>query len=308
VPTPFLDPALAELSAAHPAIDFRERFLDSHGVRLHVVEAGPADAPPVLLLQGFPEFWWGWRKQIPALVGAGLRVVAPDLRGYNLSDKPRGLRAYGLDALTDDLIALIDDLGPGGARVAAHDWGGVVAWWAAEQFPERFDRVAILNVPHPAVLKRTLRTSREQRRRSRYMFYFQLPFLPERKISKAGYRAFRSIFRRSSAPGTFTAAELDRYAEAAARPGALTAMLNWYRAALWCPPHRRRHAVHGGPRIRVPVRLIWGTGDVALGAEMIEPSAELCERCEIFRIPTAGHWVAHEATDEVNRLLLDFLA
>ena len=128
----FLDPALSRLAGEHPGLDLRERFLDLPGVRLHVVEAGPTVGRPVLLLHGFPEFWWGWRRQIPALAAAGRRVVVPDLRGYNLSGKPRGVRAYGLDRLTDDLRGLLDDLCPDPAHdpidVAAHDWGGAVAW------------------------------------------------------------------------------------------------------------------------------------------------------------------------------------
>ncbi|MEZ5312559.1 MAG: alpha/beta hydrolase [Thermoanaerobaculia bacterium] len=260
------------------------------------------DGRPILLLHGFPEFWWGWRHQIGVFAAAGMRVVVPDLRGYHRSDKPRGVRSYRMDLLARDVCDLIEDLGVERARIAAHDWGGAVAWWVAQEFPERVERLAILNVPHPAVLRKTLLTSSEQRRRSRYMLYFQLPFLPERKLAAHGFRAFRSIFRRSSRPGTFSPADLDRYAAAAAEPGALRAMLHWYRAALRHPPQSLRRQP-----IEPPVRLIWGTGDVALGPEMIEPSAAVCERCELFRLPDAGHWVTHEAADEVNRLLLDFL-
>lgn len=270
---------------------------------LHVVEAGPPDATPVVLLHGFPEFWWGWRRQIAPLSAAGLKVVVPDLRGFNLSGKPRGIRSYRMELLARDVLDLIDDLGVERARIVAHDWGGAVAWWVAQEHPERVDRLAVLNIPHPAVLRKALLASREQRRRSRYLFYFQLPYLPERKIRAGGFRPFRSIFERSSRPGTFSADELDRYAEAAAQPGALTAMLNWYRAGLWYPPKAKRRR-----RIEPPVRLLWGTGDVALGPEMIEPSAALCERCEVFRFPEAGHWLQHEATERVNSLLLDFLA
>ncbi|MEO8197938.1 MAG: alpha/beta fold hydrolase, partial [Thermoanaerobaculia bacterium] len=242
----FLDPALTRFAAEQPGLDLRERFLDLPGVRLHVVEAGPADGKPLLLLHGFPEFWWGWRRQIPALAAAGRRVVVPDLRGYNLSGKPKGIRAYGLDPLTDDLRGLLDDLGGAGGAptdVVAHDWGGAVAWLGALRFPERFARLAVLNIPHPAVMRQFLRHDREQRRRSRYIFYFQLPFLPERKIRAAGFRAFRSIFKRTSRPGTFSAEDLETYVDATRQPGALTAMLNWYRAALWCPPARPPHTV-----------------------------------------------------------------
>jgi len=298
----FFDPALTQFAVEHPGLELRERFLDLPGARLHVVEAGPAQGRPVLLLHGFPEFWWGWRRQIPALAAAGRRVVVPDLRGYNLSGKPKGIRAYGLDPLTDDLRDLLDELGPEPSDVVAHDWGGAVAWWGALRFPERFARLAVLNIPHPAVMRQFLLHDREQRRRSRYIFYFQLPFLPERKIRAAGFRAFRSIFKRTSRPGTFTPAELDLYAGAAAQPGALTAMLNWYRAALWAPPKRPAHR-----RVEPPVRILWGLDDVALGADMAAASIERCREAELCRLPGAGHWVQHEAAEQVNGLLLDFL-
>lgn len=299
----FLDPALTSFAAAHPGLAVRERFLDLRGVRLHIVEAGPETGKPVLLLHGFPEFWWGWRRQIPALAAAGRRVVAPDLRGYNLSGKPKGLRAYGLDPLADDLRALIDDLGPEPADVVAHDWGGVVAWWGALRFPARFARLAILNAPHPRAMRRLLRHDKEQRRRSRYLFYFQLPYLPERKICAGDFRGFRAIFKRSSRPGTFTPEELAVYAEAAARPGALTAMLNWYRAALWCRPGRLESRI-----VQPPVRILWGEDDVALCPALAELSAGSCMRAELVRIPGAGHWVQHEAAGRIDDLLLDFLA
>jgi len=256
-----------------------------------------------VLLHGFPEFWWSWRHQIPALAAAGWRAVAPDLRGYHRSAKPRGVGAYRLDRLAADLRALLDELGAAPAPLVAHDWGGAVAWWGALLFPERISRLAILNTPHPSVFRRALATSAAQRRRSRYMLYFQLPWLPERKLAAASFRALRSMLRRSSRPGTFSAADLDRYAAALAVPGALTATLNWYRAAARRPPPRPPSLT-----VEPPVRIVWGTQDIALGEELVAPSAARCRRAEVFRIASAGHWVQHEEPDAVNRLLLDFLA
>jgi len=289
----------------HPAPDppgVHTRFVDLPGVRLHVAEAGPPDGPPVLLLHGFPEFWWGWRRQIPALAAAGSRVIAPDQRGYNLSDKPRGLSAYSLDRLAEDVVALLDSLGAARAPIVGHDWGAAVAWWTAIRFPERVERLAILNVPHPAVLRRALRSDPEQRRKSRYMAYFQLPWLPERKLAAGGFRGFRAIFRRSSRPGVFSEAELDRYAEAAARPGALRGMLAWYRAALRRPPQRPESI-----RVEPPVLMLWGLADVALGPALVDPSAALCREVEVVRFPDSGHWLPHEQPSAVNERLLGFL-
>jgi pimeloyl-ACP methyl ester carboxylesterase len=198
--------------------------------------------------------------------------------------------------------ALLDDLGPAPHPVVAHDWGGAVAWWAALLFPERISRLAILNVPHPAVFRRALRHDPDQRRRSRYILDFQLPWLPERRLAAAGGRALRAIFRRTSRPGTFADAELDRYAAAAAVPGALSGMLAWYRAALRRPPPRP-------PTLEVtpPVRIVWGLDDRALSPRLIEPSAALCRTVELFPIEGAGHWVQHEEPARVAGLLLDFL-
>jgi pimeloyl-ACP methyl ester carboxylesterase len=296
-----LDPA----PVPGPTLDVPEvatRFLELPEVRLHVAEAGPPQATPVVLLHGFPEFWWGWRRQLPALAAAGVRAVAPDQRGYHLSSKPRRLSAYRLDRLAADVIALLDRLGVARGRVVGHDWGAAVAWWAALLHPERIERLAILNVPHPAVLRRALARDGEQRRRSAYMLYFQLPWLPERKLAAGGFRGLRAVFRRSSAPGTFSPEDLDRYAAAAAVPGALTGMLAWYRAALRRPPRRPASL-----RVEPPVLLLWGLQDVALGPALVDPSAALCREVEVVRFPGAGHWVQHEAADAVNAKLVEFL-
>lgn len=281
----------------------RRRELAASGCRLHVVEAGPPDGRPVVLLHGFPEFWWSWRRQIPALAAAGYRVVAPDLRGYHRSSKPRGVGAYRIDRLAGDLRALLDDLGPAPHAVVAHDWGAAHAFYAALVFPERFAGLAILNGPHPLAFRRALFHDPAQRRRSRYVFWFQLPWIPERKLLEDGARRLRAMFRRTSRPGTFSDAELDRYAAAAAIPGAMTSMLHWYRAAL-----RRRAPAPPGGGVVPPVRILWGIDDAALGEPLLDATASRCRDVEVFRLAGAGHWVQHEAPDRVNELLLDFLA
>lgn len=278
-------------------------FVQLPSVRLHVAQAGPESGPPVVLLHGFPEFWWGWRQQIGPLAAAGHRVIAPDQRGYHLSEKPRGLAAYSLDRLAEDVVALLDAFGIERAPIVGHDWGAAVAWWTALRFPARVERLAVLNTPHPAAFRRLLRTDADQRRRVRYMLYFQLPWLPERKLAAGGFKPFRKIFRVSSRPGTFSAAELDRYAEAAAVPGALTGMLAWYRAGLRRPPRRP-------PSRRVEPRtlILWGDEDVALVPALADLSAAFCREVEVVRFPEAGHWVQHEAAEAVTERLLGFLA
>lgn len=278
-----------------------ERFVTTNGVRLHVVEAGPADGPLVVLLHGFPELWYGWRRQIEPLAGAGYRVLVPDQRGYNLSDKPRGVSAYRLDALAGDVVGLIEDAGREKAAIVGHDWGAIVAWWLALTHAERLERLAILNVPHPAVMRRHLRSSRRQLRRSWYIFLFQLPWLPEWFLRRRGFRnAVRAL--RASRPGTFSDADIEVYREAWSQPGALRSMLHWYRAALRAPSRRP-------PSVRVSVEtlMLWGCRDVALGREMAAPSIDLCDKGRLILFEQASHWLQHEEAENVTRLLLGFL-
>lgn len=280
-------------------VPLRSRFVEGAGVRLHVVEAGPNDGPLVLLLHGFPEFWYGWRHQLPALVRSGYRVWAPDQRGYNRSDAPPDVLAYALDRLADDALALLDAAGVRPARVVAHDWGAVVAWWLALRNPERVERLAILNVPHPVAFRRFLRRPSVQWLRSWYMGFFQLPVLPEIALRRLGTRALRS----TSAPGTFSDADLDRYREAWARPGVARGMLAWYRAAARLGLGDRDL----DPTVRPPTLLLWGDADVALDARLAERSAALCADGRLVTLPGVSHWVQHEAPDVVNAELLAFL-
>jgi pimeloyl-ACP methyl ester carboxylesterase len=269
-------------------------------VRLHWVQAG--DGPLVVLLHGFPEFWYGWRKQIPALAVAGFRVVTPDLRGYNLSEKPTGIRPYRVQALVDDVAALIRHLGVRQAHVVGHDWGGIVAWWLAMVHPECIDRLAILNAPHPQAFSREIRRNPKQMLASWYAGFFQLPALPEAALRARDYAALLGIFRAESVrPGAFSEDDLRKYRESASRPGALTAMLNYYRAATRHRPPPTRTIPH-------EALLIWGVRDQALTIELTVGLEEWVPRLRIERILEASHWVASEYPDLVNELLTGFLA
>jgi epoxide hydrolase 4 len=273
----------------------------TNGIELDALAAGPADGPLVILLHGFPEFSHGWRQQIPALAAAGLRVVAPDQRGYNRSAKPAGIAVYALDSLADDVLGIADALGRQRFALVGHDWGGVVAWHLAARNPERISRAAILNAPHPATLARYARRHPSQAFKSWYVLLFQLPLLPERALSARGSWVLRQVLRRTSRPGTFTAEDFRLYREAWGQPGGLTAMLNWYRALrLHRPPA-------ASARIRVPVRVIWADRDAFLDQGLAEAGAALCDSAELIHIPEASHWLQHEEPDEVNRLLTEFL-
>ncbi len=277
------------------------RQIDFGGLRLHVAEAGPRTGPLVVLLHGFPEFWYGWRHQIGPLAAAGFRVLAPDQRGYNLSDKPRPVRDYGLDRLTDDAVGLIDAMGRDTACLAGHDWGALVAWWTAVRFPERLERLAILNVPHPLVMRRHLRTDPEQRRRSSYVFHFQVPWLPERKFRQDNFaRGVRAV-QGTARPGTFSDTDMAAYREAWSRPGAVRSMIHWYRAALRHPPARVAN-----PRVTVPTLILWGARDPFLGRQMVEPSLAMCDDGRLVWYEEATHWLQHEEPEAVSRQLVDF--
>jgi pimeloyl-ACP methyl ester carboxylesterase len=282
------------------AIELRHRTVATNGIRLHAVEAGPPDGRLLILLHGFPETWHSWHRQIEPFAAAGYRVLVPDQRGYNLSDKPRGIASYRLDCLARDVVGLIDDAGRERACLAGHDWGGAVAWWVGINFPRRLDRLAVLNVPHPYVMRRHLLHDRAQRRRSRYIFFFQLPRLPELVLRRRNWAYLVRSLAASSRPGTFSEADLAVYRQAWSQPGALTAMLDWYRAALRQPPPRP-----ASPRVQVPVLLLWGTRDRFLGREMAPPSVELCDdgRLELL---DATHWLQHEEPALVQRRLAEF--
>jgi pimeloyl-ACP methyl ester carboxylesterase len=272
-----------------------------NGVDLHVLEAGPEEGPLVVLLHGFPDFNWGWRHQIEHLAEQGFRVVAPDQRGYNLSSKPRGIAAYHLDTLAADVIALVDCYNRPSFCLAGHDWGGVIAWWVAARYPNRVERVAILNAPHPDVFVRFLRRHPGQMVRSLYVAFFQLPFLPEALMKRNNCAMLRRALTRSSLPGAFSEDELKSYVEAWKQPGALTAMVNYYRA-LARRPWRRPARIH--PRTLV----LWGKQDVFLKSASATASLKLCDRGQIVFLERAGHWVQREEATTINEALTDFFS
>src|SRR5713101_2992504 len=191
-------------------------------IALHAVAAGPKDGPVVVLLHGFPEFWYGWHRQIEPLAAAGFRVIVPDQRGYNLSSKPSGAARYAIAELVSDLIAIADQLDQKKIFLAGHDWGAVVAWSTALLHPQRIAKLAVLNVPHPSVMRRYMTTQPRQTRRSWYMFFFQLPWLPEAVFSAFNFRIGARALLRSSRPGTFTNEDIVQYRAAWSQPGALT--------------------------------------------------------------------------------------
>jgi epoxide hydrolase 4 len=284
--------------------DLREGYSDLGEVRLHHVEAGPIDGPAVVLLHGFPDFWYSWRHQIPALAAAGFRVIAPDMRGYNLSSKPPGIRAYEAGRLAGDIRDLIRERALERAYLAGHDWGAAVAWVVAMRHPEVLERLAILNVPHPRRMLAALRRPSRQLLRSWYMFFFQLPWLAERAVGAGDWWMLRYSFEHDARPGAFTPADIDRYREAWSQPGAVEAMLGYYRATIRRPPSTRGA---GFTPVQARTLVIWGERDRALGAELAEPRHEDVPNLDrVVRLPEASHWVQHDEPDRVSELLIGF--
>jgi len=283
-------------------MEFEHSYIETNGIRLHVVQAGPKSGIPIILLHGFPEFYYGWRKQIPALVEAGCRVIVPDQRGYNLSDKPKGVRAYGVYTLVEDILGLINALEYEKVNLVGHDWGAVVAWVLANKYPERLHKLGIMNVPHPAVMRRFLLRDFEQMRRSLYVYFFQLPWLPEAGFRAMDWRGAERALRNTSKPGSFTEEDIKKYKEAWSQPGAMTAMLNWYRAVIRYMP-----ALPEDPRIKVPTLMMWGLQDFALSHRMARPSMDYVDEGNLILFPEATHWVHLDAADEVNHYLVDFV-
>ncbi|MFO0557891.1 MAG: alpha/beta hydrolase [Polyangiales bacterium] len=289
---------LGDLSVTHA-------FADVGGLKLHYVEKG--EGPVVLLLHGFPEMWWSWRYQIDALASAGYRVIAPDLRGYNESDKQG---PYDLDTLATDVRALVAFLGIEKVRLVGHDWGGGLAWHVASKLPSIVEKLVVLNCPHPAQMVRALkRGDLGQLRRSWYMFFFQLPLLPERMLTRDQGRGICKMYRASAVdPSHFSDEELAPFVENVLRPGAVSAMIGWYRAAFTTA----LKAGSKGPEyavIRAPTMLIWAKDDTALGYDSLVPGTErLVEDLRLEPIDRCGHFVQAEQPARVNKLLIEFLA
>jgi len=302
------------------------RYVTTNGIRLHCAVDG--DGPLVVFLHGFPECWYSWRHQLAALAPR-FRVVAPDLRGYNESDKPRDARSYAMPELIADVRGLIDAFGEREAVIVGHDWGGGIAWNFAIEEPAATRRLVVMNCPHPAIFAEHLRTNGRQLARSWYMFFFQIPWLPETLLGLGHARLVGDAIRRSVVrQDSLTDDDVRRLRDAASQPGALRSAINYYRAVFRSPeaqgswPNWLRRFVHGDrpregvrerledwPKIAAPTLLIWGENDVALGKELtVGTEALVSGPFEIKYIPLSGHWVQQEQPAVVNGYLLDFLS
>ena len=267
---------------------------------MHYVEAG--DGPLIVLLHGFPEFWFGWRRQIAPLAAAGFRVVAPDTRGYNLSSKPEGFEAYGVDLLAADIRGLIGELGAESALLVGHDWGGSIAWTVAMNHPEVVDRLAILNAAHPRRLSEGLKHP-SQLQKSWYFFFFAVPGCPRRSCrpetgtsSGISCRTRTRLTRRRRWNATWRRGR---------SRGQRAGMINYYRASV---RQSQKEAAAKLRPISAPTLVIWGERDSYLGSDLAEPDREDVPNLErVERLPDASHWVHHDEAERVNQLLVTFL-
>ena len=292
------------LSGIRSPLEFRVFHIN--GIALHVVLAGPASGKPLIFLHGFPEFWFAWRLQIDHFVSSGYRVILPDQRGYNLSDKPAGIGNYSIDLLARDVVGVLDAVTDSKAFVVGHDWGAIVTWYLAAQYSDRVLRTAMLSVAHPRVFIKNLIINPAQLRRSWYIFLFQLPLLPEFILRRRDWRLLVQVLRNTSHPAVFSDPDLEQYKESWRKKGALTAMLNWYRAALWRPS---KFALDSeASRVKVPALLIWGKNDQFMDEALARASLQYCDDGHLEILETATHWVQHENPAQVNTLLSQFFA
>lgn len=279
---------------------WQHREILTNDLRMHYVTQGTG--PLVVLLHGFPEFWYSWRFQIPVLAEQGYRVVAPDLRGYNRTEKPT--RGYDIPNLLRDIAGLIEGLGEEHAIIVGHDWGGILAWQFAIDYPQMTSRLIVLNAPHPGAMLREARTL-AQMRKSWYILAFQIPWLPEYLLARDHARAIGNMLYHSAVQkAAFTPEDLAKYQEAITTPGTLPAALSYYRQLIrrGQRPYRSRTL-----RVDAPTLLIWGEQDIALGLELTYHLEEWVPNLQVKYLPDSGHWVQQEQPEEVNRLILNFL-
>jgi pimeloyl-ACP methyl ester carboxylesterase len=282
----------------------RTEFVEANGLRFEVDQCGDGDTL-ALCLHGFPELAFSWRYQLPMLADAGYAAWAPNLRGYGGSSRPLGVENYHIDRLMDDVAALIDASGKKSVVLIAHDWGAIIAWQFAIEKRRPLEKLIICNVPHPGPTQKALRSGFAQIRKSWYMLFFQIPRLPEFLLGLRGARAIGEVLRNSSSNvATFPPEVTDVYRRNARQPGALTAMLNYYRALL---RYRKAVAARGMPVIEVPTLMIWGEDDVALTKETTYGTEQYVRDFRIRYLPRVSHWVQQEAPVEVNAMISAFL-
>ncbi|HEU0001030.1 MAG TPA: alpha/beta hydrolase [Ktedonobacteraceae bacterium] len=282
----------------------KHQYVDVNGIRLHYVTAG--EGPLMLFLHGFPEFWYAWKDQLEEFQ-RDFTVVAPDLRGYNLSDKPQGAEHYRMAYLVEDVRQLIEHLGAQKCTLVAHDWGGAVAWVFAIAYPELLERLIIINSPHPVVFQRELRENAAQQKASQYMLMFQSP-KAEQMVSANNYAHLSEGWGLNK---VLSEADMELYHQAWSQPGALTGGLNYYRASRLAPPTEAIGQSDLSARfsqpLSVPTLVIWGEQDAALLPGNLNGLENYISDLTIQRVPGGSHWVIHEQPGRINELIRGYI-
>ena len=283
-------------------IELEVSRVDVGDVELFIVQAGPRDGLPVLLLHGFPEFWYSWRGPMARLAERGYRVIVPDQRGYAGSDKPTDVAAYSVERLAGDAAALITTLGYDSAFVAAHDWGGAVAWELALRYPERVRRLAVIGTPHPRAVQAIQEEGgSDEDTVSWYVVAFQVPWLPERVVRLGNWRALVNALRNTSRPGTFSEDTLDLFRWAWDRDGAMATMMHWYRAAFRFPPTEPADW-----HVRPPTLVVLAPDDAFIPSDMTRRSLDWVDDARLVELESGTHWVIEEDPDAIGALLGEF--
>lgn len=280
--------------------EIRYEDVDANGLRFRVAICGTGDRL-ALCLHGFPELSYSWRAQLPLLARLGYRAWAPDLRGYGGSDRPPNYRDYAIEFLMDDVAGLIEASGAREVVLLAHDWGAVIAWCFATRFPDKLDRLVIMNVPHPAAAQKAF--SLKQLGRSWYILFFQIPWLPEWVLRRNGAEAVGRAFSEIAIDKSrFPEDVLQVYRDAALKPGAAKAMVDYYRALVRGGGGSRQRKL-GYPVIETPTLMVWGEEDPALGIELTQATGDFVKDLTLRTLPGVSHWVQQEAPETVNTML-----
>jgi len=292
--------------------DFQSQYAQVNGIRLHYMSVGQGKL--IMFVHGFPEFWYGWKKQLVEF-GKDYQAVAPDMRGFNLSSKPAEIENYQVNDLIEDLRALAEHLGHEKFIMVAHDWGGAVAWAAAMRHPEMLEKLVIINSPHPALFARELLYNPDQQKASQYMLMLR-SVEAERGLSENNFAALMDVLVQFGSKWEMSEEIRSKYIEAWSRPGALTGSLNYYRASPLYPPTSKNdedqiNSVMNLPNemfaVKVPTLVVWGEKDQALLTGNLDGLEEYIEDLTVKRIPDGTHWVIHEQPELVNSLIREFI-
>jgi len=281
--------------------EWKHEYIKTNNIRMHYVTFGQGKL--LILLHGFPEFWYSWRFQINEL-GKYFRVVAPDLRGYNKTDKPKGVENYKINILIQDILGLVEGLEESKAVIIGHDWGGALSWEFAKCFPNKTEKLVILNCPPISVLQEEILKNKDQARRSQYIMFFQTPEVPEKSFSARNYELLRSTYTNMAIKKELWDDDtLNKYVKALELPS-IACGINYYRASYKFPLSTKQSKL----KVQCPTLVIWGEQDKALSIKLTEYFSDIVEGIYMIKfIPTAGHWVQLEEPELVNKYILEFL-